>query len=178
MCHQHQFRNSHIEFCLKNALKWYTAQGDREKNNFLKNYSGCQHNWNIFLFTLKVKMTQNVSWWYYPKLGPSGVLILPPGHLAWAEKHSKKYKIFVFFNFWSVAPSKVCIYAKNHMLYETRGLGASLGINFGPKKWGTNSLYQFLSEHSRSCRSYQMQFFWRLLYSNQAPHLPKHFDIW
>ena len=175
MCHQHQFRNSHIEFCLKNASKWYTACRDREKSNFSKIYSGCQKNWNIFL---KVKLTQNVSWRYYPMLGPSGVLILPPGHLAWAKKHSKIYQKIFFFNFWSVEPSKVCIYAKNHMLYETRGLGASLGKNFGPKKWGINSLYQFLSEHSRSCRSYQMQFFWRLLYSKQAPNLPEHFDIW
>ena len=108
--------------------------------------------------------------------GHQGCSFYPLAILHELKNTPKSTEFLFFFNFWSVAPSKVCIYAKNHMLYETRGLGASLGKNFGPKKWGTNSLHQFLSEHSRSCRSYQIQFFWRLLYSKQSPNLLKHFD--
>ena len=139
-------------------------------------------------FTVVAKRIGTFFWRSnWPKMYPGGIIpcwghqgcsFYPLAILHELKSTPKYTKKNFFFNFWSVEPSKVCIYVKNHMLYETRGQGASLGKNFGPKKWGINSLYQFLSEHSRSCRSYQMQFFWRLLYSNQAPHLPKHFDIW
>lgn len=73
--------------------------------------------------------------------------------------------------------SKVYIYAKSHILSETRGPGGTSGPNLGPKKSGQFLLGQFLSERSQSVQNALRAFWAPRLHLRRAPRLPEHFGV-